>query len=191
MRVGVYPGSFDPPTIAHLAIAEAARDQRHLDRVVLVVSRRPIDKEHVQVPTLDDRVAVLATVAATRPWLAIEVTDHRLLVDIAQGYDVLIVGADKYHQLHDATYYESEPARDDALARLPALAVAPRPPHEVPAELLLDVHPEHHEVSSTAARAGDVAAMLPEAARFDEQTGAWTDPDRYRAEGAGPRTISS
>lgn len=190
-RTGVYPGSFDPPTVAHLAIAEAARDQHALDRVVLVVSRRPIDKEHVQVPTLDDRLAVLGEVARSRPWLAVEVTDHRLLADIAAGYDVLVVGADKYHQLHDAAYYGNEQARDEALARLPALAVAPRPPHEVPPALLLEVHPDHHGVSSTSARAGALDLMLPEAALFDACTGAWTDPGRYRPGGPDRSTFRS
>ena len=37
-----YPGSFDPLTIAHLGIAEAAREHHDLDRVDLVISvRRP------------------------------------------------------------------------------------------------------------------------------------------------------
>ncbi|MDT1909227.1 hypothetical protein, partial [Acinetobacter baumannii] len=36
MRIGAYPGTFNPPTIAHLAVADAARAQRRLDRVVLV-----------------------------------------------------------------------------------------------------------------------------------------------------------
>ncbi|MEC8920902.1 MAG: nicotinic acid mononucleotide adenylyltransferase, partial [Actinomycetota bacterium] len=33
MRHGVYPGSFDPPTLAHLAVADAARRRHGLDRV--------------------------------------------------------------------------------------------------------------------------------------------------------------
>jgi len=34
-------------------------------------------------------------------------------------------------------------------------------------------------VSSTQARTTDPALMAPEAARFDAETGAWTDPARY------------
>ena len=37
-RRAAYPGSFDPLTIAHLGIAEAARDRHALDRVDLVIS---------------------------------------------------------------------------------------------------------------------------------------------------------
>jgi len=37
MAVGCYPGSFNPPTIAHLAVADAARRQAGLDSVDLVL----------------------------------------------------------------------------------------------------------------------------------------------------------
>jgi nicotinic acid mononucleotide adenylyltransferase len=177
----VYPGTFNPPTVAHLAIAAAAREQRDLDRVVLVLSRRPIDKEHVERPTLDDRLAVLrAEAAATDGWLAVDLTDDRLLVDIARGYDVLIMGADKWAQVNDPRYYEgSATARDAAVAALPELAIAPRAPLDVPARHQLVVAAEHEPVSSSAVRDGAHGWMSPAAAAFDERTGAWSDPDRY------------
>jgi hypothetical protein len=181
VAVGVYPGSFNPPTVAHLAIAEAAVQAHGLARVDLVVSRRPLDKEHVDRPTLEDRLAVLDEIVAARPWLGLAVTDHQLLVDIASGYDLLVVGADKYEQLLDARYYGGERARDDAVARLPPLAVAPRPPHVAPASLLLAVDAVHHHVSSTRARAAEWGWMADEALAFDRATGAWSDPDRYEA----------
>ena len=37
-RIGVYPGSFDPPTIAHVHLAERAIEQCGLDRLDLVIS---------------------------------------------------------------------------------------------------------------------------------------------------------
>ena len=36
-RIGVYPGSFNPPTIAHIEIALAARAHHGLQRVDLAV----------------------------------------------------------------------------------------------------------------------------------------------------------
>ena len=66
---------------------------------------------------------------------------------------------------------------DAAVARLPLVAVAPRPPYEVPADVLvLDVS---HDASSTAVRDGRTDWMAPEAAEFDDLSGAWSDPDRY------------
>lgn len=181
MRVGVYPGTFNPPTVAHLAVARAARDQRALDRVVLVLSVRPIDKEHVDVPSFSDRLAVVRAVAADEgPWLDVAVTEHRLLVDIARGHDVLIMGADKWHQVIDPRYYGDDPAtRDAAVAALPELAIAPRAGLDVPAHHLLDLDPAHDPVSSSAVREGEHAWMCAAAVAFDRRTGAWSDPERY------------
>jgi nicotinate-nucleotide adenylyltransferase len=155
-RVGVLPGSFDPPTVAHLAIAEAARDQCRLDRLDLVVSRVPLGKDHAAQTSVAERVAELEQLAAGRPWLGVAVTDARLLADVAAGYDVLVVGADKWAQLHDPSWYDgSAEARDAALARLPRVVVAPRagfPPPDGVEVLALD--PEHHHVSATAVREG-------------------------------------
>ena len=182
--VGCYPGSFNPPTVAHLAIASAALRVAALTRVDLVMSRVALGKDDVDVPSLADRVAVLESVVATRPWLGVRVTDDRLLVDIARGYDVLVVGADKWAQVHGAGWYGSVEARDAALRALPRVFVVPRPGFPVDdlvgAEVLA-LHGDHGHVSSSAARNGRTDLMLPEAAAFDAATGAWSDPDRYRA----------
>lgn len=181
MRVGVFPGTFNPPTIAHIAVAGAAREQRQLDRLVLMLSTRPINKEHVERPTFAHRLDVLRTVAAANgTWLDVAITEHRLLVDIARGYDVLVMGADKWEQVNDPQYYENSPiARDDAVAALPELAIARRATFAVPPEHALDVDDEHQPVSSTAARQGIREWMCAAAADFDDRTGAWTDPARY------------
>lgn len=158
-----FPGSFNPPTVAHLTIAEAAWRQCGVDRVDLVLSLRAIDKEDVR-PSVDERAGVLRTVAESRPWLGVVVTEHRLLADIADGYDVLVLGADKWEQVLDPAYYDSIGDMHAAVARLPHLAVAARRDHTLPtgsAVTILEV--DHDDVSSTAARAGAVELMLPEA----------------------------
>src|SRR4051812_40732679 len=169
--IGAYPGSFNPPTVAHLAIAEAAWRACRIDRLDLVVSRSALGKDDVDVPRLADRLAVLHEVAASRPWLGVRLTDRRLLVDVADGYDVLVMGADKWAQVLDPAWYGSEAARDDALGRLPEVVVAPRHGHRPDAVVLLDVDEEHLTVSSSAVRGGRGEWMLPEAAAFDARTG--------------------
>lgn len=157
MKVGVYPGSFDPLTVAHVAIGDVARAALELDRLDLVLSTVALGKEDGAHASVADRVAVIEAVAAAgRPWLAAKVTDARLIAEIAEGYDACVVGADKWHQLHDVAFYGgSATARDEALARLPLLAVAPRAGVELPAGVLvLDLDPAHAEVSSSAVRAG-------------------------------------
>jgi hypothetical protein len=166
--VGAYPGTFNPPTVAHLAIAEAARQHGRLTRVDLVVSRHPLGKDPAQ-PPLERRLEVLDAVAATRPWLGVHLTDQQLIADVAAGYDAVVVGADKWLQINDPAWYAgSVPVRDDTLARLPRLLLVPRPPHALPAHLppgtlVLDIHRDHQSVSSTAARGGRLDWMLPEA----------------------------
>lgn len=184
-RTAVYPGSFNPPTVAHLAIAEAVRGQRRVQRVVMTLSVVTLAKEDVSEPRLEHRLAVLREEAARRPWLDVEVTEAQLLVDIARGHDVLVMGADKWHQIQDPRWYGGDrSARDEALAALPELALVPRAGLEVPEAHRLEV-PGLAEVSSTAARDGRRELMAPAARRFDELTGAWTDLDRYRAWLAG------
>jgi nicotinamide-nucleotide adenylyltransferase len=179
-RLGVYPGSFNPPTVAHLAIAHCALRQAALSRVDLVISRVALGKEHVELPLLEDRVAVLNDVARSHPWLGVCVTDARLLVDIAHGYDVLIMGADKWAQVLDPSWYGSEAARDAARAELPRVLVAPRPGFETSGAEVLPLDDDHGHVSSSAAREGQWELVLPEAMAFDKATGAWSDPARYR-----------
>jgi Cytidylyltransferase-like len=194
LRVGAYPGTFDPPTVAHLAIAEGAIAQGRLDRIDLIVSTLPLGKEPT-IPTLADRIEVLEKVASTRPWLGVTVTDLRLIADIAVGYDSVVVGADKWLQMIDPAWYDTVGKRDAAIEALPAVLVVPRPPTEIPplppvgpgppaGIAVLDLGDAHALVSSTAVRAGRLEWMLEEAAAFDAATGAWTDRDRYLRRGA-------
>ena len=68
---------------------------------------------------------------------------------------------------------------DEALARLPEVVVAPRWDDRPGGVVLLDVADHHLVVSSSEVRSGRSEWMLPEAAAFDERTGAWSDPVRY------------
>ena len=179
-RIGAFPGSFNPPTLAHLAIALAAIAQHHLDRVDLVVSEVALAKAPVIHPLLAHRIEVLRASCIELDALGVVVTRHQLVADLSDGYDVVIIGADKWHQIHDPQFYGASPVRRDAaLARLPTVAIAPRPPLEIPSALALDLPAEYHPMSSTGARSGRREWMTPQAVAFDDATGAWSDPDRY------------
>jgi len=188
---GAYPGSFNPPTIAHLAIAHAARHQAELERLDLVVSRVALGKPQPPGPALDDRLAVLRRVARRHGWLGVRLTDSQLLVDIAAGYDVLVVGADKWAQVLDPRWYASEAARDRAVASLPAVLVVPRRGVTLPPlgdrVRLLEIDPAHLDVSSSLARATRPEWMLPEAAEHGRRTGHWSGsaPDGRPSSGPG------
>jgi phosphopantetheine adenylyltransferase len=166
----VYPGSFNPPTVGHLAIIEAAIDTHRLVRLDLVVSRRALAKGVIEHPTLDQRVEVIRGSVAHLPEVSVVVTDLQLIADIAAGYDIVVMGADKWRQVNDLVFYDSIEHRDRALAALPRLAVAGRGHDPVPEHARLDVPGDIDAVSSSAARSGTTEWMTAEAIA----SGLWT-----------------
>ena len=163
--IGCYPGSFDPPTIAHLAVAEAAVAALGLERLDLVLSVDPLGKPGAT--PVADRVGLLAACTAHLDRVSCATTTARLLVDVAAGYDVLVIGADKWQQVLDPAWYGSVAARDEALARLPRVVVAPRAGSPSPTGVeVLAVPAWAAEVSATAVREGRAAwAARPRDAR--------------------------
>ena len=160
----MFPGSFNPLTVAHLEVARRAREAHGLDEVHLVVSEVALDKPTPPGPSFTERISLLEADAAEFDWLQIATTDKQLIVDIAAGFDVVIMGADKWRQVNDVRYYASEAHRDDAVERLPEVVVAPRSGDHVPDDLRLETSAEIHDISSTRARAGDRTVMAPHAA---------------------------
>ena len=137
----VFPGSFNPPTLAHLAMLRQARAfaSRHNGgrwQVYAALSRLIVDKEAVERMTLLDRVALLERVLASHVRHAgIMLLNRGLYVEQAQGIRAafpqvrrlsFLMGFDKIVQILDPRYYTE---RDSALRELFALAtllVAPR-----------------------------------------------------------------
>ena len=159
----MYPGSFDPLTIAHLAVADAAFDTLGLDRLDLAISGTALGKEHLDDTSVQRRLDGIRDATADRPWLEVVAVREQLIVDIAEGYDVVVMGADKWSQVIDPLWYADEDARDAALARLPRVAVArcnctwaTRPP-----ELELAVPEGLEHVSASAVRAGRTGWAAP------------------------------
>ncbi len=79
-RLGILPGSFNPPTIAHLTLAQAALAQ--LDQVVLVLPRAFPHKDYVGAG-FDQRAAMLQALADRSLGLAAAGSDGGLFAEIA------------------------------------------------------------------------------------------------------------
>lgn len=175
MTAAVYPGSFNPPTIGHLAIIEAAVDVYGLSVVDLVVSRRALAKGPVTRPSFAERLGVLRASVAHMPAVAVHDTELQLIADISQGYDMVIMGADKWSQLNDPGFYRSTAHMNECLALLPRLAIAARGAHgsqdELPPGSHLEVSADITDISSTGARSGRADWMTPEA----RSSGLWPD----------------
>lgn len=67
MDVGLFGGSFNPPHIAHLIVAEIARDQFDLDEVWWIPNATPPHKSEIELADVDHRVAMTRRVVSDNP----------------------------------------------------------------------------------------------------------------------------
>ena len=65
--VGVFGGTFDPIHLAHLAVAEAARDHLGLERVLFIPNREPPHKPDRTVTPARDRLAMVRAAVEDNP----------------------------------------------------------------------------------------------------------------------------
>jgi nicotinate-nucleotide adenylyltransferase len=74
-RVAFFGGSFDPPHLGHLAVARAARDALHLDRVLFApVGAQPLKPKGSTAP-FADRLAMTELAIAGEPGFEISLAD--------------------------------------------------------------------------------------------------------------------
>lgn len=117
--IALLPGSFDPLTVAHASMADAARSR--VDLLVLLLSVRTLPKEGAAAPPLlgdEERLGWLDRFAASRPGTAVGLASRGLLADqveaAASAYPgaelFVVVGSDKLLQLLDHRWYEDRDA---------------------------------------------------------------------------------
>lgn len=80
-RLGILPGTFNPPTCAHLALAQAALPK--LDEVLFVIPRVFPHKDYAGA-TLEQRLAMLRRAVAHESRFSIGISDGGLFVDIGR-----------------------------------------------------------------------------------------------------------
>ena len=169
----VYPGSFNPPTIGHIAIVKAAIKRFDINEIDLVISKVALGKEKLIRPSVSDRLEIVEKSLLSIPEANVFETSKQLIADIADGYDLVVLGADKWAQLHDLAFYKNEIHMRDCLNRLPALAVAPRNDIQVPKEILLEVSDEINLISSSGVRRGKLEWMTEEAKKYAKANNCW------------------
>lgn len=143
VRFGVFGGSFDPPHYGHLALAETARVQLQLARVLFVPAGEPPHKTDVKLSPIAKRVALvqaaiadngafaLSRVDVARPGPHYTVDMLRLLrAEFPQVTDwFLLLGEDS---LHDFLSWRAP----EEILDLAELAVMRRPEKPAPLEIL-------------------------------------------------------
>lgn len=132
-RIGLFGGTFDPPHVGHLTLAECAREQLRLERVVFMPAGTPPHKRGRVTTPAAARVAMtrlavhgnrgfkVSTFEARRGGPSFTVDTLRALRRAHPRAALwLVVGADSLEEFH--TWREP-----DAILALARLAVAPRP----------------------------------------------------------------
>ncbi len=135
----VFTGSFNPPTIAHLALLKQAQQyarQHEPMHLYAAFSKHTVDKEKVERPLLLDRIILLQTLLQRRlPHAGILLFNRGLYVEQAQAIRnsfpgvkriLFLMGFDKIVQILDPRYYADRDAALQALFSLAELLVAPR-----------------------------------------------------------------
>lgn len=166
MKVGIYGGTFDPIHIAHLIIAEHARCQFSLDRVVFVPCFIPPHKRDRTISSANHRMHMVQL--AVGDYLPFSVSDFEIerpgasyTVDTLEHFALtlglgkeqlyLIIGADNFSDFDQWR----EPER---IVRLATLAVAERPgcrvrqPESVHGAAVHSLHAPLMQISATQIR---------------------------------------
>lgn len=142
MRIAVYGGTFDPPHIAHLVVAQEAVDALGLDRLLFIPTGVPPLKSGA-VASAADRTQMLELAIANNPAFAVsrlEVdrpgvsytadTLRQLLAELGEDCELyFITGTDQVRQL-------SAWREPDQVLQLARLVVVTRPGYDAPLALL-------------------------------------------------------
>lgn len=132
-RFGVFGGTFDPPHVGHLALAEWAAERLRLDRVLFVPAGSPPHKRGARLSSPKARLAMtrlavrgnrrfaVSTLEVASPGPSYTVETLRRLRERRPGARwFLLIGADSLDEFH--TWLEPE-----TILSLATLAVAARP----------------------------------------------------------------
>lgn len=133
MNIGIFGGTFDPPHLGHLILAERCREEANLDEVWFLVSYAPPHKQGQAITRFEQRCEMVTLATTGQPAFRVEPVEKELpppsytartLAELQHRHPqhtfALIVGGDSVHDL--PTWYE--PA---TVLKLAGLVAVPRP----------------------------------------------------------------
>ena len=138
-KIIVFPGSFNPPTIAHIALLKQAWQFARVHGPMCIfaaLSTHITDKERVQRPLLLDRIILLEKVLRNHArhtgillfnrglYVEQAAAVHNVFPQVSELY--FLIGFDKIIQIFDPHYYEDREKALHALFELADFLVAPR-----------------------------------------------------------------
>lgn len=154
MHIGIYAGSFDPPTLGHIDILKRA--SRHFDRLVVCVARNTSKQALF---SADEKMALLQSITAGMENVEIEQFEGLLVTHAkARGASALVRGIRTFSDFE----YEFRMALTNRQLE-PTLETV---------FLMTDgayAHQSSSLIKEIAMMGGDISAMVPEAVRIAVQ----------------------
>ena len=132
--LGILPASFNPPTMAHLALIRAARKQAHLDEILVLLDLQAMDKRLLGA-TWEERITMLEILFRRDPRISIGLANRGLFLDKiellrslypASTRFTFIVGFDTILRVMDKNYYRDKKKSLDELFSQSRFLVANR-----------------------------------------------------------------
>ncbi len=84
-RLGLLPSPFNPPTTAHLALADSAQESFRLDQVAYILPDS-LPHKRIERPSVTRRLEWLAALAQRRPDRVVASGPEALVIDIARAF---------------------------------------------------------------------------------------------------------
>jgi nicotinamide-nucleotide adenylyltransferase len=132
-KVAVLSASFNPPTLAHLRMAEIAHEDLGHPEVVLELAIANVDKGITGAP-LHERLMMMRAIAAPRPWMSAAIATHGRFLDkmtalrehFPSAEVCFVVGYDTLARVFDPKYYADRAVELRALFDQTSFACANR-----------------------------------------------------------------
>ncbi|MCS7263574.1 MAG: nicotinate-nicotinamide nucleotide adenylyltransferase [Armatimonadetes bacterium] len=135
-KLGVFSGSFNPPTVAHVKLCQKAQKHLGLDEILLLLAIVNLDKTQFDF-SLEERLEMMLAVAQEQPNWSVALCSHGRFVEKAQAVKDaypddtkvwFIVGYDTLVRIFERRFYLDRPM-EEALVQffeLAHIAVFPR-----------------------------------------------------------------
>jgi nicotinate-nucleotide adenylyltransferase len=133
LRIGIFGGSFDPVHLGHLLVAQAAREELQLDRIVFVPAAQSPFKPDRQLTSGKIRAAMLRAALAGRTWAEVDLQELErggisYSVDTVGNFSARFKNAELFYLIGADHVGQLPKWRNSAdLARLATFVVVPRP----------------------------------------------------------------
>ncbi len=155
-KLGIFSGSFNPLTVAHIKMIEAAQKKYDLDEILLILARANVDKGVFGL-SLADRLLMLKEYTVNREDFSVAACSHGKFIEKVEAlksayppgsHFSFIVGYDTFIRLFDPKYYTDLHSALEALFDQCRFIVANRQDYDAEAVKQVMESPDYRRYSS-------------------------------------------